>query len=163
MQMCQSLPTALHLSLHLGYNRQYKKLHQFLIADAFFLPNHFCLLVLQNFDKVQSQASVPAQFCVDVPLKHVLRFILEVGNNIIDMYVDPIHEFRHHTEVGCVIDVWGEQCLHLQDQGGWVNLYRPATFQTQECKLELDLACVNRNNEQGIVTMYSFSTSTELL
>jgi len=36
MQMCQSLPTALHLSLHLGYNRQYKKLHQFLIADAFF-------------------------------------------------------------------------------------------------------------------------------
>lgn len=29
--------------------------------------------------------------------------------------------------------------------------------------VELDLACVNRNNEQGIVTMYSFSTSTGLL
>jgi len=36
-------------------------------------------------------------------------------------------------------------------------------FQTQECELELDLACVDRNNEQGIVTMYSFNISTELL
>jgi hypothetical protein len=36
-------------------------------------------------------------------------------------------------------------------------------FQTQECGLELDLACVNRNNEQGIVTIYSFSISTDLL
>ena len=44
-----------------------------------------------------------------------------------------------------------------------VNLYGPAMFQTQEFKLELDLVCVNRNNEQGVVTMYSFSTSTELL
>jgi hypothetical protein len=44
-----------------------------------------------------------------------------------------------------------------------VNLYRLAVFQTQECELELDLACVNRNNEQGIVTIYSISISTELL
>jgi hypothetical protein len=35
-------------------------------------------------------------------------------------------------------------------------------FQTQECEVELNLACVERNNEQGIVTMYSFSISTEL-
>lgn len=27
VQMCQSLPTALHLSLHLGFNQQYKLLH----------------------------------------------------------------------------------------------------------------------------------------
>jgi len=35
------------------------------------------------------------------------------------MYVDPVHGCRHHTDMGCVADVWGK--LPSSSGSRWVG------------------------------------------
>jgi hypothetical protein len=84
------------------------------------------------------------------------------------MYVDPVHGCSHHIEVGCVADVLGAHnaSVFWIKVGGLCKWLVYICWQCSRLTVmgdELVMVCVNRNNEWGTVTMYSFSISTELL